>query len=288
MGDHQHEFDKIQFVASTSSPGSVVSTNRDRVTLPLAPAVKTFPDDSELIITRITLRHSEPPNVSATLGNTISFIANGTQQVITFLDALYDLNSINQVIRDFTVNAGFGDDLIVLDGNTSTQRIVFIVTPNAASGDVTIEFDSSNFTMQRLLGVQGLSDVTVNVGQTLHIVASEEADFNKFENYVVTCDQVVGTTRIGDTTRPIAAIFAPTRSTPGTEVIFAPSVPSHLTLPGGQLTELSFTITTDQFDQLTFSELSQFTVIGYIQTPKDQNRIQDSVLGKRHHHDIQY
>lgn len=161
----------------------------------------------------------------------------------TVSPGLYDLAHLNAEIQRLVNNFGWPVDLIVLEPNTATEKVV--VKFNYV--DTQIDFTIAN-TFREILGFDSrLAPLAVTTLSPQYENGDNQAQFNQVNYYLIHSDLVLRGIRINDTYQQIIA-KVPITVKPGSQIPYAPDnpprIPSH-ELIGTKLKTLTMWLTDD-------------------------------------------
>ncbi len=121
------------------------------------------------------------PNISLNLkNNNFTFIYNNVTYTIIFQDGLYSLDQVNDYISKYLISFGFRSNLLVLQGDYSTQKCV--ITFNDTN--LQIDFTTQN-SIRTVLGFNAGVYPPVIQPTNYFVYGDNEAKFNAINSFYI-------------------------------------------------------------------------------------------------------
>ena len=195
------------------------------------------------------------PNIETGINDRFFLDDNGTPRNLTLDQGLYDLVGLSAEIERLLVNDGAATNIISFAADTATQRVVIIRNITG----ITIDFDQ-NQTFRDILGFSAIT-LASNVTAPFSVTATNVANFNIVEYFLLTADVVDQGIRINNTfNNVVARVYIDVR--PGSQIIFRPTNPTKSPaskLRGRHIQHMAFTLT-DQTGRLVNTSDENFSM----------------------------
>lgn len=216
----------------------------DGITIDSVPGTPT-----NIILNGFTCWYDFNNITSADDNNTMVISFGGSDYSLVFPDGLYGVDELNYRLAILLANIGLTDNEITFTVDTAQDKVVLDVSASSTSGDLTIKFSDSAFTMKTILGFTTSTDVTVSEGSSSNIEPENVTELNTVDYILLQCD-LVGQNTYGFDGTYGAQIFdqVPITVSPNTQITYSPETrnPKGINYRAGEKI-LSMTVTlTDQ------------------------------------------
>ncbi len=146
-----------QYGHSLSSDGSTFSMN-------LQPPL-VLPKDSEptISVLEATAWHTAEnikTGVNDVFKASFANVSSNAVQTMTFPPGIYNLTSLNLRLSHFLIDLGLDSQTLRFVGVQATSSLLLHATPDAASGNITVNFTDATMTMRSFLGFENNPSVT--------------------------------------------------------------------------------------------------------------------------------
>lgn len=161
-------------------------------------------------------------NISAKLeNNTFDYLYNNIQQPqIVIPDGLYSIESLNDVLSREFVNRGQLENLIVLSGNESTQKVVITLQKYAQ-----VDFTPYNSIRSVLGWTSQVFPVTMPVVE-VNGTGDDIAKFNNIQNFTIRSDMIIDGLSINNVKSNLMAVVPIPSGAANNQIIYQPFRPS--------------------------------------------------------------
>ena len=228
-----------QYGHSLSNDGSTFSMN-------LQPPL-VVPKDAEPMIEVVeaTAWHTAE-NIKAGVNDVfkVSFanVSSNAVQTMTFPPGIYNLTSLNLRLSHFLIDLGLDSQTLKFVGVQATSSLLLHATPDAASGNITVNFTDATMSMRSFLGFENNPSVTFT--QEGSATANNTAKFDSIQYYVLECMgfNVSGSYKEdGNSNSSAIAVIVPDVQ-PSQQILYRPHHPLklHANIAGGTVSRLEF------------------------------------------------